>query len=113
MVSGDRSAALACIASSPPYSAIAAATSAATDASSAMSNVTEIDAPTGVAHLGRDRVGVRARQVADDHRRALGAEPAGRRGTDARTAARHHHDLVGQTPHACAPPRQVPGPAAP
>ena len=41
--------------------------------------------------------------IADDHCRALGAEPAGGRGTDARTTARHHHDLVGQTPHACSP----------
>ena len=59
MVSGERSAALACMASSPPYSATAAATSAATDASSAMSNVTDTRATAGVAHLGRNRVGVR------------------------------------------------------
>src|SRR5690348_2847671 len=41
MVSGERSAAFACIASSPPYSPTAVSTSAVTDASSAMSNCTD------------------------------------------------------------------------
>ena len=46
-----------------------------TDASSAMSNVTEIGATAGVAHLGGDRVGVPTIQVTDDDRGTFGAEP--------------------------------------
>jgi len=60
-------------------------------------------APTGVAHLRGNRVGIRSGEVTDHDCRALGTESTRGRGADPRTAACHHDDLVGQTPHVCAP----------
>ena len=100
MTASERWAAFACSASSPPNSATATATSAATLSSTEMSNCADDRAAPGRADVGGDRLRVVADKVTDhDGRALLGQADRGRR-ADPGAAAGHHHGLVDEPSHA-------------